>query len=158
MKAAMLSGSLIFAAMTLCAQAQEEVSEDRLPLVLKAADDRGNRDGKIQWEELPEKLQRFFGRYDLDGDGVITPQEVEEGKARVLAEQPKLEDVIGDLPPGTLDLLGGRLYEVGWSEGKLFDAVVKRTITHFGGFDCGGVDSRDNAGGYGAAFAGKEKP
>lgn len=109
-------------------QAQEEASEDRLPPVLRAADDRGNKDGEVQREELPGRLHRFFERYDLNGDGVITPQEVEEGKARTFAEQPKLEDVIGDLPQTTLDLLGGKLCEVGWSEGRLHDSARKREI------------------------------
>ena len=123
-----ISLSAFLACLAFSAQALEEVSEDSLPPVLRAADDRGNKDGKIQREELPGRWQRFFESCDLNGDGVITPQEVEEGKAKVFAEQPKLEEVIGDLPQATLDLLGGRLYEVGWSEGKLLDAARKREI------------------------------
>lgn len=120
--------SLIVGSLCLAARAQEEISEDRLPPVLRAADDRGNKDGKIQREELPDRLQRGFERFDLNGDDVITPQDAVDGKAKALAEQPKLEDVIGDLPPETLALVGGKLHDVGWSEGKLLDAARKREI------------------------------
>ena len=88
-----------------------------LPPVLKAIDEQGNHDGKIQREELPERLRRQFDTTDLDGDGVLTWQEVDEAKARRFADLPKLEDVLGELPQETLDLLGGTLYEAGWSEG-----------------------------------------
>lgn len=101
-----------------------------LPPVLKAIDEQGNRDGKIQREELPERLRRFFEITDLNGDGVLTWQEVDEAKASRFADLPKLEDVIGELDPQTLDLLGGSQYEVGWSEGKLFDASRKREIAY----------------------------
>ncbi|MFZ5830837.1 MAG: hypothetical protein ACOY3P_12150 [Planctomycetota bacterium] len=101
-----------------------------LPPVLKAIDEQGNRDGKIQREELPERLRRFFEITDLNGDGVLTWQEVDEAKASRFADLPKLEDVIGELDPQTLELLGGSQYEVGWSEGKLFDASRKREIAY----------------------------
>jgi hypothetical protein len=110
------------------ARAQDEIPPTILPPVLKAADEEGNKDGRVQRDELPERLQRFFEKTDLNGDGVITPQEVEEVRASGFAEAPKLDDVIGELPPETLDLLGGRLHEVGWSEGKLLDASRKREI------------------------------
>jgi hypothetical protein len=101
-----------------------------LPPVLRACDEKGNHDGKIQREELPERLLRFFDSTDLDGDGVLTWQEVDEAKAKRFAEAPKLEDVIGDLSPEMLELLGGKLHEVGWLEGKLFDASRKREIPY----------------------------
>ncbi len=99
-----------------------------LPPVLRRLDQSGNRDGKIQREELPEPLSRFFDDTDLDGDGVLTGEEVDEAKARRFADVPKLEDVLGELPQETLDLLGGRLWEVGWSEGTLIDASRDREI------------------------------
>jgi hypothetical protein len=99
-----------------------------LPPVLKGLDQQGNRDGKIQREELPERLLRFFETTDLDGDGVLTWQEVDEAKAARFAELPKLEDVIGELDDVSLALLGGKLYEVGWAEGKFHDASRKRDI------------------------------
>jgi hypothetical protein len=99
-----------------------------LPPALKAADQKGNKDGKVQKEELPAKLAGVFEKYDLNGDGVITPQEIEEAKAKALAKAPKFEDVIGDLPKETLHLLGGKIYDVGWSEGKLVDASRRREI------------------------------
>jgi len=114
-------------AFTADAGAQDEES-GALPPALKALDEKGNRDGKIQREELPENLLRFFDATDLDGDGVLTPREADEAKAARFAELPKLEDVIGDLPPETLALLGGRLHEVAWEEGKLHDASRKRDI------------------------------
>lgn len=99
-----------------------------LPPALRAADEKGNRDGKIQREELPANLGRFFGRNDLNGDGVVTAAEVEEVKAAAFAQAPKLEDVMGELPPETLEVLGGKLYEAGWTEGTLFDAARAREI------------------------------
>jgi hypothetical protein len=112
------------------ASAQEVVSQYGLPPVLKAIDSSGNRDGLIQREELPRRFLRFFEQYDLDGDDVLTPMEVEAGKAAMFAEAPKLEDAIGDLPSETLDLLNGEMYEVGWAEGKLFDASRDREIAY----------------------------
>jgi predicted dienelactone hydrolase len=73
-------------------------------------------------------LQRFFESMDRDGDGVITWQEVDEAKAARFAELPKLQDVIGELPPETLALFGGKQHEVGWAEAKLHDASRKRDI------------------------------
>jgi len=99
-----------------------------LPPVLRLCDEKGNHDGKIQREELPDRLLRFFDSTDLDADGVLTWQEVDEAKARRFAELPKLDDIIGELDPETLDLLGGPQYEVGWSEVKLTDASRKRDI------------------------------
>lgn len=130
MKETMISLFLIPAGLALLAQTTDEFSEGGLPPVLKAYDEKGNRDGKIQREELPERLLRFFESTDLDGDGVLTWQEVDEAKARRLADLPRLEDVIGNPPSDTLDLLGGKLHEVGWSEGKLFDASRKREIAY----------------------------
>lgn len=114
---------------TLNVRAQDE-DPGGLPPVLKAADERGNRDGKIQREELPANLQCSFDRSDLNGDGVVTWQEVDEVKASAFADAPKIEDVIGEVPRETLDLLGGRLHEVGWSEGKLSDASRKRDVAY----------------------------
>ena len=99
-----------------------------LPPVLKAIDEQGNHDGKIQREELPERLRRFFDGTDLDGNGVLTWQEVDEAKAKRFADLPKLEDVLGELPQETLDLLGGTFYEAGLSEGTLHDASRRRDI------------------------------
>lgn len=105
---------------------QEEIYG--LPPVLKALDEKGNGDGKIQREELSGRLLRFFASTDLDGDGVLTWQEVDTVKAARIAELPMLEDLIGELDEGTLQLLGGEIYEVGWAEGKLFDASRQREI------------------------------
>lgn len=115
------------AAFTIEGAAQDDEAGG-LPPVLKALDQQGNRDGRIQRAELPDRLLRFFDITDLDGDGVLTWQEVDEAKARKFAESPKVEDVVGQLDAETLDLLGGRLYDVGWSEGKLLDAARKREI------------------------------
>jgi hypothetical protein len=115
----------VFCGLSLRAQEEEPGG---LPPVLKALDQRGNRDGKVQREELPANLQRFFETTDLDGDGVLTWQEVDEAKAARAAELPKLQDVIGEVDPETLALVGGKLYEVGWAEGKLHDASRKRDI------------------------------
>lgn len=99
-----------------------------LPPVLRAYDQEGNHDGKIQREELPDRLLRFFDSTDLDGDGVLTWQEVDEAKAKRFADLPKLEDVLGELAQETVDLLGGTFYEAGWSEGTLHDASRQRDI------------------------------
>jgi hypothetical protein len=107
--------------------AQEE-EPGGLPPAFKAADSQGNKDGKVQRAEMPEKLLRFFESTDRDGDGVITWQEVDEAKAARFAELPKIVDVIGELDAGTLALLGGKLHEVGWAEGKLHDASRQRDI------------------------------
>lgn len=84
------------------ALAQDE-TKPILPPVLKAADDKGNKDGQIQKDELPARLARLFEQNDLDGDGVITPEEVEDAKARAFAKAPKIEDVLGNLPAEILE-------------------------------------------------------
>jgi len=125
--------TLTFAALVLALTPEAGAQDEEvggLPPVLKAYDEKGNRDGKIQRQELPERLLRFFESADLNGDGVLTWQEVDEAKAKRFAEAPKLQDVIGKLPQDTLDLLGGKLYEVGWSEGKLHDASRRRDIAY----------------------------
>ena len=86
----------LFCGFSLLAQDEETGG---LPPVLKACDEQGNRDGKIQREELPERLLRFFDSTDRDGDGVLTWQEVDEAKASRFVELPKLENVIGELDP-----------------------------------------------------------
>lgn len=121
--------SVFIPSLTEKSRAQDE-EPGGLPPVLRACDEKGNHDGKIQREELPGRLLRFFDSTDLDGDGVLTWQEVDEAKAGARADAPKLEDVIGDLSPETLDLLGGKRHEVGWSEGRLFDASRKREIAY----------------------------
>jgi hypothetical protein len=74
------------------AQDREEIGG--LPPGLKALGQKGNRDGRIQREEIPANLRRFFERIDLVGDGVLTWQEVDEARARRFADVPKLEDVL----------------------------------------------------------------
>ena len=139
---------------------ERAVSQDAeiggLPPVLKAIDEQGNDDGKIQREELPERLRHFFDSTDLDGDGVLTWQEVDEAKARRFADLPKLEDVLGELPQETLDLLGGTFYEAGWSEGTLHDASRRRDIGFLLRYpkDCEGLFPIVllSHGGYGSSF------
>lgn len=127
-----------------------------LPPVLKAIDEQGNHDGKIQREELPDRLRRQFDSTDLDGDGVLTWQEVDEAKARRFADLPKLEDVLGELSQETLDLLGGTLYEAGSSEGTLHDASRRRDIGYLLRYpkNCEGLVPIVllSHGGYGSSF------
>ena len=85
-----------------------------------------NGDGKVTRVEAAQ--MPMSDQWDADKDGTVTWQEADEARARARADAPKLEDAIGDVPPETLDLLGGKLHEVGWSEGKLPDASRKREI------------------------------
>jgi hypothetical protein len=114
--------------------AQEERPETdpprNLPPVLKAVDRRGNNDGRLQRNETPARLLPFFEQADADGDGVVTIEEVNQAQTIRRANRPRFLDVLGDLEPTTLDLLGGSLHPVGWDEGTLVDASRNRTLTY----------------------------
>ncbi len=45
-----------------------------------------NADGKLQLSELPEHLQKFIGKADTNGDGVITVEELKAGEEKMRAE------------------------------------------------------------------------
>jgi len=45
-----------------------------------------NADGKLEVSELPEKMQKFMGKADTNGDGVITVDELKAGEEKMRAE------------------------------------------------------------------------
>jgi EF hand domain-containing protein len=45
-----------------------------------------NADGKLELNELPEKMQNFMGKADANADGVLTVEELEAGKEKMRAE------------------------------------------------------------------------
>jgi hypothetical protein len=62
--------SLFISPLTETAIAQDE-EFGGLPPVLKACDEKGSHDGKIQREELPDRLRRFVLRYPKDREGLV---------------------------------------------------------------------------------------
>lgn len=45
-----------------------------------------NADGKLEVSELPEHMQKFMGKADTNGDGVITAEELKAGADKMRAE------------------------------------------------------------------------
>lgn len=45
-----------------------------------------NADGKLEVSELPEQMQKFMGKADTNGDGVITEEELKAGAEKMRAE------------------------------------------------------------------------
>jgi Ca2+-binding EF-hand superfamily protein len=45
-----------------------------------------NADGKLELSELPEHMQKFIGKADTNGDGVITVEELKAGEEKMRAE------------------------------------------------------------------------
>ncbi|HYP99793.1 MAG TPA: hypothetical protein VER96_14055 [Polyangiaceae bacterium] len=45
-----------------------------------------NADGKLEVSELPEHMQKFMGKADTNGDGVITVEELKAGEEKMRAE------------------------------------------------------------------------
>jgi len=45
-----------------------------------------NNDGKLEVSELPEHMQKFMGKADANGDGVITAEELKAGAEKMRAE------------------------------------------------------------------------
>ena len=45
-----------------------------------------NADGKLEVSELPEHMQKFMGKADTNGDGVITVDELKAGEEKMRAE------------------------------------------------------------------------
>ncbi|HEY0468490.1 MAG TPA: hypothetical protein VGC79_30050 [Polyangiaceae bacterium] len=45
-----------------------------------------NADGKLELSELPEQMQKFMGKADTNGDGVITVEELKAGEEKLRAE------------------------------------------------------------------------
>src|ERR1041384_7962883 len=41
-----------------------------------------NADGKLELSELPEHMQKFMGKADTHGDGVITAEEIQAGEEK----------------------------------------------------------------------------
>jgi hypothetical protein len=111
-------------------ESKQQATDDTptLPRTLAMMDQAGNGDGKVQRAEIPPRYAARFDALDTDGDGVLTAAEVDAVLQRERAEVPVFEDVLGDLPPATLALLGGKLYDVGFLDGTLHDASRDRDI------------------------------
>jgi Ca2+-binding EF-hand superfamily protein len=52
-----------------------------------------NKDGKLSGDEIPERMQGFLDRIDLNGDGAIDKKEMEE-------MQNRMQERFGDRGPG----------------------------------------------------------
>lgn len=79
---------------------------------LKASDK--NKDGKITKAELPERMQRMFGRMDSNGDGVIDKKEVAAVEKRFAGRKGSSKPSSAGVPAGkpapdfTLKTLDGK--------------------------------------------------